>query len=160
MLESQRHGRLYRTKIFTAFLVTLLFPGCLITMKTARITPVGINTHTIATELMAEDFMPGEDMAPNLRYTFRRGVTEQFETGFNVELINPSISIGGKYGFTKWFAIDADVGVAMGIFGNFFPVVDAALILGEKGLYGGVKWELFADAGYNPRGALHPFLGY
>ncbi len=29
----------------------------------------------------------------------------------------------------------------MGIFGNFFPVVDAALLFGEKGLYVGIKWE-------------------
>ena len=146
--------------LFVISACILFLPGCLITMKTARITPVGTNSHTIAAELMSEDWGMSEDMAPNLLYMFRRGISDHFEAGFNVELVNPSIRIGGKFGFTKWCALDLNAGVAMGIFANFFPVFDAAIILGEKGLYGGIKYELFADAGYNPIGALHPFIGY
>lgn len=146
-------------KIIIPILATL-FCNCLITMKTARITPLSENSHTFAAELVSEDYTIGEDMAPNIKYAFRRGITDKFELGFNLEAVNPSFSIGMKYGFTHQTAVDFNAGIGMGIFGNVFPVGDIALIFGEKKLYGGLKFELMANSGYNASGAIHPFIGY
>lgn len=134
-------------------------------MKTARITPIATNNHTIAAEFITEDGFIG-DAIPNLLYEFRRGIADKLELGFNVELITPTLRIGGKYGFTRWCALDMNVGMSteLQIGDNAFdlyPVADVALIFGEKGLYGGIKYELFADGGSYPQeGAIHPFLGY
>jgi hypothetical protein len=146
-------------KIFLP-IAAAFFINCLITMKTARITPVSENSHTVAAELISEHYTPGEDLAPNIKYSFRRGLTDKFELGFNAEAVNPSLSIGMKYGFTHQLAIDVNTGFAVGIFGNVFPTGDIALIFGEKELYGGLKYELMANSGYNASGEIHPFLGY
>lgn len=139
----------------------LLIPcSCLITMKTARITPISENSHTFAAELITEDYRFGEDIAPNIRYIFRRGITNKAEFGFNIEAINPSLSLGFKYGIIPEIALDLNGGIGFGIFGNVIPVFDAALIFGNKNLYGGIKYELMANSGYNESGELHPFLGY
>lgn len=148
---------------FMKFLIPLfiiLFCNCLITMKTARITPISENSHTFAAELISEEYPPGLTLAPNIKYTFRRGLTNKYELGFNVETVNPSVSIGMKYGFTHQAAIDFNAGIGIGIFGNVFPVGDIALIFGEKRLYGGLKYELMANSGYNASGEIHPFIGY
>lgn len=104
---------------------------------------------------------------PNLLYELRRGITNKLELGFNAELVTPTLRIGGKYGFTRWCALDMNIGISTVLLIDsekdfeLLPVADMAIILGEKGLYGGIKYELFADGGSYPQnGALHPFLGY
>jgi hypothetical protein len=99
------------------------------------------------------------DMAPNIRYTIRRGLTEKFEMGFNAELVMPSVSIGAKYGFSSWCAVDMNAGIALGSY--LYPVGDLALIFGRTDFYGGLKCEVFGDGGINSGGGtIHPFLGY
>lgn len=144
-----------------AIALMLLIPcSCLITMKTARITPVSENSHTFAAELISEDYNFGEDFTPNIRYIFRRGITAKTEIGFNAEAINPSLSLGFKYGITPKIALDINGGIGIGIFKNVIPIFDVALIFGNEKLFGGIKYELMANSGYNESGEIHPFLGY
>jgi hypothetical protein len=131
-------------------------------MKTAKITPKNMNSHTLSCEVISEGIPADGDFLVSGSYTFRRGITENFEAGFGIDVIIPQVSIGCKYGFSKGIALDANVKAFFNPFYNeggwmFIPNFDIALIFGAEKWYGGIKF--IAVAGENTEGEIFPFFG-
>lgn len=146
-------------------LIFIFSCNCFITSRTARITPINTNIHTISAEVILDEYL-SDDVGANVKYSFRRGINTKYEIGFSAEVLHPALSFGGKYGFTEWFAIDLNTGMSVNVFdGMIFPIGDVALILGNTGLYGGLKYEVFTKGAtssefwYDTDGTFHPFLG-
>jgi|WetSurMetagenome_2_1015567.scaffolds.fasta_scaffold13163_1 hypothetical protein len=152
----------FRVIIVICSFVAFFSSGCLTTIKTAKITPVGTNSHTLSCEAISAGWSSVKDVMVGASYTFRRGFTNKFEAGFGVDAIVPQLSIGCKYGFTKSIALDANIKVFYNPFydgsgSRFYPNLDLALIFGSEKLYGGIKY--LAITGSNSTGELYPFGG-
>jgi hypothetical protein len=144
----------------------LIFCSCFSTLKTAKITPVGTNSHTLGASAFTSG--PSIEMAGSLYYCFRRGITEKLEIGFDADLASLSLGIGAKYKLVKSVAVDMNLQMSYFLTSFYWrtkhnvPNGNISLIFGENKLYGGFKYCAIADASQltNKEGVIYPFIGY
>jgi hypothetical protein len=153
-------------KIFLTGAACLLCCACFTTMKTAKITPIGTNSHTLAVSAFTTG--PTIESAGSIYYCFRRGITDRLEIGFDADLLPGSLGVGAKYKIAKSIAIDANLRMSYFQFVNYnvtrriVPNGDFSLIFGENTLYGGVKYVAITDISQFSldEGVIFPFIGY